>query len=309
MSTKPIDNIVAGDGRVVLRAHGPTAAFTELSYTYPLKLLSPRSVQDRIAVLYALTYGGGLVGGDRVNLSINVGADTVLVSLTQQGSTKVFKKRPGGRRAAARSKLPSAQQDITAQTMDVTLAAQSALFLLPDPVTCFRAASYTQKQVFRLSSGASIVLLDWITSGRKSLGEDWVFSRYYSLNEVWLDGKRIARDVLLLEEPDAGGVPPLPPRTLADTLAPYACYATVILHGPLVQDVIRSLAASYERISVFRQGGPPDLVWSLSPLAGDVGHVVRVAATETEYVKNWLASALRGLEKVVGVDVYRTAFS
>jgi urease accessory protein len=79
----PITQIETGSGRIVLRAHGSTAVFTELSYTYPLKLLSPRIDQEKLAVVYVLTYGGGLVGGDIVRLTVDVGPSALLVVLSQ----------------------------------------------------------------------------------------------------------------------------------------------------------------------------------------------------------------------------------
>ncbi|KAK7694901.1 hypothetical protein QCA50_002089 [Cerrena zonata] len=145
-----------------------------------------------------------------------------------QGSTKVFKTRPGQRLARTHT---SSETDLTSQHLDVQVSPGSALILLPDPVTCFRSAKYNQIQKFHIAEGSSAVLLDWITSGRKSLGEEWVFSRYYSLNELWVDGKRIARDPLLLEE-DSNPIESLPTRTLEDRLKPYSCYATILMYGP-----------------------------------------------------------------------------
>jgi urease accessory protein len=192
--------------------------------------------------------------------------------------------------------------------MDVVISHNSALFLLPDPVTCFRSASYNQNQTFRLSGDkSSAVLLDWVTSGRKSLGEEWVFSRYYSLNEVWVDGKKIVKDILLLED-SIEDTKPLPQRRLRDKLAPYSCYATLILYGPLVQNIILSLNAEYETISVFKMNVPSELIWSISGISGGKGCVVRVAGKDTEGVKSWLGNALRKLEDVMSIDMYRRAF-
>jgi len=304
-----IPNINVGGGRIVARSYGSEVVFSELSSTYPLKLLSPRIAQDGVALVYILSYGGGLVGGDRVNLTIDVGSGSVLVLLSQ-GSTKVFKTRPGDR-ASCRpqgSSTSSLTHTITSQTMNISVSPGAALFLLPDPVTCFRNASYNQIQTFRLlGDSASVVLLDWVTSGRKSLGEEWVFSRYYSVNEVWVDGKKIARDVLLLDD-TVNDAQPLPKRTLKDRLAPYSCYATLLLYGPLVQDVISDINAEYETISVFKANSPSNLVWSVSPVSHQGGIVVRIAGKETEGVKSWLGNALRKLEDIVGIDVYRRAF-
>lgn len=73
----------AGNGRIVLGTHGMDAVFSELYAAYPLKLLSPRITEERVAVVYFLTYGGGLVGGDRVGLTVDVRDGAILVMLSQ----------------------------------------------------------------------------------------------------------------------------------------------------------------------------------------------------------------------------------
>lgn len=75
----------AGTGRIVLEASGDDAVFSELSYAYPLKLLSPRCVAEHVGVAYVLNYGGGLVGGDEIDLAIDVRPGTRLLLLTQVG--------------------------------------------------------------------------------------------------------------------------------------------------------------------------------------------------------------------------------
>ena len=203
---------------------------------------------------------------------------------------------------------------VTQQRLDVCVAAGGALYLLPDPVTCFRDAAYRQVQTFHLAHGASAALLDWYTSGRRALGEEWVFSRYYSVNEVFVDGTRSARDVVLLEGTDTGtarGTQQLPRRTLADRMGPYACYATLLLYGPRLQGIVQTLEDRMRVATVFQVKEPLDVLWSLSPVrgeAGDSGRIVRVAGKETEDVKMWLSDALRGLVEVIGGEVYSKIF-
>lgn len=74
-----------GKGKAALHAFGKEASFSELSYTYPLKLLSPRlpSNGNPVSILYILSYGGGLVPGDKIDLEIDVGAGASLLLLTQ----------------------------------------------------------------------------------------------------------------------------------------------------------------------------------------------------------------------------------
>ncbi|KAL0579362.1 hypothetical protein V5O48_002638 [Marasmius crinis-equi] len=334
MPSSSIPKLDPGCGRISCALHGKSTVLSELASTYPLKLISPRVLsRPDVAIVYVLSYGGGLVGGDKIQLSVKVDKGSSLMVLSQvkellhpstiesffkishpQGSTKVFTTRLQQRQISSPSNtfhddIESSDDGATIQKMDFSVSPGGVLYLLPDPVTCFRSASYKQIQSFHLAKDASLVLLDWITSGRKSRGEEWVFSRYYSLNEIFIDGVRLAKDALLLEEGGGGGGGH-GKRTLAERLAPYSCYANVILYGPQVRDVIRELTVAYEKMSIMKLASPPELLWSLSPIGGaEQGTMVRVAGKETELVKDWLKKSLGGLSQVVGADVYRRAFA
>ena len=203
---------------------------------------------------------------------------------------------------------PSSDLSSTKQTSHFLVASESVLLLLPEPVTCFRDASYNQIQRFEITEGGSAVILDWITSGRMSRGEEWDFSRYYSVNDIWHNGKRIAKDVTLLENHyhDAR----VPDRPLQSKLQPYSCYAMLILYGPQFQPIMRDLMTQYDKISIFKTNVPSRLIWSISPIDSTrQGVVVRVGGIETETVKAWLKEALSELEHLMGKDVYRRIFS
>jgi len=79
-----IPKIRAGDGQIAVefdpyRGH----TFPRLSYTYPLKLLSLTSAEHPAAIVYVLSYGGGLVGGDEVGLEVAVRQGASLMLLSQ----------------------------------------------------------------------------------------------------------------------------------------------------------------------------------------------------------------------------------
>ena len=78
-----IPTIDPGGGRIVVRSHSSKVVFSELSATYPLKLLSPHVAQHGIGIVYVLSYGGGLVGGDHVQLTVDVGQGSILLLLSQ----------------------------------------------------------------------------------------------------------------------------------------------------------------------------------------------------------------------------------
>jgi len=313
MQVPLVSRIHAGGGRVAVSLHANKSVLSELSSAYPLKLLSP-SNQDATAIVYLLTYGGGLVGGDEVNLRVNVepGARLILLS---QGTTKVFKTRPGRRLASIKVNhyaVASCDDEapfITKQSLDFHLADNGLLLLLPEPVTCFRDASYNQYQRFHIQDNGSAVILDWITSGRLALGEDWAFSHYHSVNEIFHNGRRIAKDVMVLEESTELS-PKILSRSLQERLHPYSCYAMLILFGPQVQFIITEMSYKYDQLSVFKTRSPAPLIWSVTPIdASKAGVIIRVAGMESEAVKEWLRGTLRGLERIVGVDVYRRAFA
>lgn len=200
-----------GEGLAVLRrAPSPYssggnsgAVFTNLSFTFPLKLIAPTtsarnatlalsgrsdlaSSPKAVSPLYIVGYGGGLVSGDSVDLDVDVGTECTLLVLTQ-GSTKVFKTRttaPTRGVSTASYTSPSSVEhtsqiaaeaatakEATRQGFRFLVRPHATLVLLPDPVTCFAASKYDQVQRFDLRDrqSSSLVVLDWITPGRTAV--------------------------------------------------------------------------------------------------------------------------------------------
>lgn len=82
------------------------------------------------------------------------------------------------------------------------MAEGALLAVLPDPVTCFAGARYSQRQSFLLAPGASLVLVDWLTCGRRALGEAWALASYESSNRVFWGERLVA-----LEQVRVRGLP------------------------------------------------------------------------------------------------------
>lgn len=82
-SSGAIKKVVAGGGRITLAVHGTKAIFEELSSAYPLKLLSPQVSEPEVAIVYLLSYGGGLIAGDRVELNVELKERSKLLVLSQ----------------------------------------------------------------------------------------------------------------------------------------------------------------------------------------------------------------------------------
>lgn len=292
----PASASAPGDGSItVKRLPNGHSHLEAITYQYPLKLISPpRShQQDRSVLVFLLSYGGGLVGGDTVNLAIGVQRGSRL-SIVTQGHTKIFK---------------SATPDIvTRQTLDVAVEDGAALCLLPDPVQPFAESVYEQTQIFRLSgSGASLFLLDWVTQGRGARGEDWDLVRWVGRNEVWWSsgaaapqgsgrGRLLVRDSVKLDgraSLDAAA------GDLRSTMHGLGIFGTLILRGPLTKALGDFLVAEFAALP--RIGARDWRTDEARQLAEDEGardpHVVwreeRLEMERREKVL-WSAASVRG---------------
>ncbi|CAK4030029.1 related to urease accessory [Lecanosticta acicola] len=224
----------AGRGTIHLALLPPhTPRLRTVNYQYPLKLVSPAPVRTDselahlIHTVYLLTYGGGLVAGDTIDLHVTLEKSTRLILLTQ-GSTKLFKS-PG-------------RDVISTQSMNVAVEPESALCYLPDPVQPFERSNFEQCQMYNINLPASsdlrtgnLCVLDWVSNGRPANGENWSFYHYGSRNEVYLrqiDGKRklLLRDNLLLDDQIISG-------GIARRMDGMAVYGTLILYGPLFHNL------------------------------------------------------------------------
>jgi hypothetical protein len=182
-----------------------------------------RPSETKSVLVFLLSYGGGLVGGDEVDLGVNVHTGAKLTFVTQ-GHTKIFK---------------SATPDIvTRQTMRVHLAPDAAFCLLPDPVQPFESSVYEQIQIFKLARNASLCLLDWVTQGRTARGENWSFVRWIGRNEVWTvaddlpAGERLlVRDAVILDSNRSHTQLP----ALRESMHGVGLIGTLVLRGPLMK--------------------------------------------------------------------------
>ncbi len=158
---------------------------------YPLKYLLPSKVaSSRVDCvwIYAISYGGGILSNDAISQAVEVGGDGCSVVITTQSSTKIYKPRMPG--------------DMAQQLLRARVAENGFLALLPHPITCFRASRYVQLQEFVLALDASLLLVDWFTSGRIDSGETWDFELYRSTNHVFLEEEAEAEEAQEEESPE-----------------------------------------------------------------------------------------------------------
>ena len=247
-----------------------------------------------------------------------------------QGSTKVFKHRPGIRPSSLRQRAPPRNLDasgsspkdpvdLTRQRLHLTLEPGSFLLLLPDSVSPFRGSKYAQSQRFLLphDGTASLLVLDWVNSGRgqrsssalpsptangigakRDDGEIWSMDNYISTNEAFLGHRLVMREKLVLEASSESST--------AARLAPYHVYATILILGPHLLPLLRHLTALCDKTRQYKISSPPGVLWSFSPLEGGDGGVLRVAAEEVEEARGWIKAALEagGIKELVGEGLW-----
>ncbi len=260
--------LTAGHGELLFEnVDGRTVALTAAAAS-PLRLLQPKNHGDA-AWVYTSTYGGGLVGGDECRLNLKVGRNAKAVLLTQ-ASTKVY-----------RSPLP-ARQVLTAE-----IQAGGWLVQAPDPLACFADSSFEQEQEFALDTAANLALVDWVTAGRRAMGERWAARKYASRIRIQRAGHTELFESLRL----AG------PQRMA-SLGRFNSLALLVLTGPELKNAAQQIREQIEAMQVRRL---MELVCTASPL-GNQGVLVRIASISPEDTGKVLREYLQLLTPQLGDD-------
>jgi len=233
--------------------------------------LTPRR-RGAAAWIYAGTYGGGLVAGDEIELQVQIGLRAIGI-LGTQASTKVYR---------------SPNQVPCRQTLQASVADGGLLVLAPDPLTCFAQAHYEQLQSIRLQDSGSLVLVDWLTSGRRARGECWAFSRYHSQLRIYRNDELIMADALLLDPADG-------PLDSPFRLGRFHCLAMIALIG---EQLTAAIQAQLARVSAKPVQASARLLDVASPVPH--GMVLRVIGETTESVSRYLSQALSFLNESLG---------
>ncbi|KAF2190174.1 UreD-domain-containing protein [Zopfia rhizophila CBS 207.26] len=306
-----------GHGSIILSLLPPnTPVLSTVSYQYPLKLVAPDplpplthsstdpNAPSLIHTVFLLTYGGGIVAGDAINLDVRIVGGTRLVLLTQ-GSTKIFRTED---RAV-----------VSRQHMSVRLEKGGALCYLPDPVQPFAETAFSQSQIYNLHhSEGSLCVADWVTSGRSARGENWDIFEYGSRNEVWSvdepgQGKEkrrlLLRDNLILDQRGQTNMP------LSSRMDTYSVFGTLIIRGPVFTSLSSFFLAEFDalprigarnwgdssapqpslpekrRVERQAQEKSDGLIWSAANVRGFV--LVKFASREVQGARNWLRDMIR----------------
>lgn len=262
-----------GDGHLEVQLVSRQSTATSVRSASPLRMLVPKA---RGASVWTLTsgLGGGYVAGDQTSLGVQVGTGARCF-LGTQASTKVY-RNPAGR---------PCRHELRARVEEEAL-----LVLAPDPVQCFAESIYEQRQQIRLARGSSLVLVDWLTSGRAARGERWAFSGYHSRLEVFSDEQVVFVDSLRLDPRDG-------PLDEPARMGRFNCVALVLLMGRSLSAAIETLLAETAARPVSRRS---DFLCSASPIHD--GALLRLAGTSVEQVAHEIRRQLGFVPHLLGDD-------
>ncbi len=269
VASHQVQSTRTGWGRVVARATSEGTVLATAHASSPLRFVRPTFHGSRAASVCLVTFGGGLVDGDAIDLDIVVDEGATLVVFTQS-PTKVFRG--------------SSSQRISADV-------RGTLVLLPDPVACFAGARYRQRVDVSLHGEGSCVLLDGFTAGRPAFGERWAMQRIAMTTTVRRDSVLVARDALLVDAADA---------PVAARLDRFDAMTTLLAIGERVARLFPPmLARSDEHPHAASVVAAPSVLAACRD-AGVPGAIVRIAATSPTLA---LAEARRRLRNLPDIDV------
>lgn len=307
-----VSTSVPGEGVVELSLLPPrTQVLRALTYQYPLKLIAPdphrapNDQRDPVTVIFLLTYGGGLVGGDQIKLRVDLAAQTKLVLLTQ-GSTKIFKS-------------PS-RSVVSGQTISVKVGKGAAICYLPDPTQPFGESVYEQHQTFEVDTkgSSSLCVLDWVSEGRRARGESWDLHSWKGRNEVrevalgdQAQGNLLLRDAVILSNQQTAQEDGLPEK-----MNGMGVFGTLMLYGPVFKNLGEYLMDEFSsqprigaknwsgerstgesspeevrRDKLRRQEQADGLLWTAARVRGFV--LVKFGAREADGARKWLGAIIR----------------
>jgi urease accessory protein len=269
--TRVVPTHCAGSGAVSVARAGGRSLVTRAFATSPLRLLMPRN-HGHAAWVYTSTFGGGLVDGDALRLDVEVGEHAAALIATQ-AATKVYRS-PNG----------------TSMAMTARVGGHGLLVVAPDPVVCFRGASYRQDQRIALAATSGLVFVDWLSSGRHAAGERWSFDRYESRVAIWREGRRLLLDALALDVWHGGD--------LSRRMGRFDVVLVAALVGPSIAPHAASVLSRVGGMAVARRS---DLLVGASEIAGG-GCLLRMIGRSVEDVGRAAREYLHFVPQLLGDD-------
>jgi len=145
-----------GELRVAVKPSGPETVLDELRQVGCLKARFPRRVVPGWMDIVMLNTGGGVAGGDQLDLSIGIGAGAQ-ATIAAQAAERFYRARAGDAPSKVRTHL--------------TVEAGAALEWLPQETILFDQSAVDRRLEVDLAADASFLGVETIVFGRTAMGE------------------------------------------------------------------------------------------------------------------------------------------
>jgi urease accessory protein len=186
----------------------------------PLQVLAPVALDDPAAIVSVLNPTGGLVGGDRLDVTVDVGPEAH-ACLTTPSATKVYRTTGA----------------VAEQHVRVGVAAGATCEWVPDHTIPFPGSALRQTLHADLAADARLIVVDAFAAGRIARGEAWRFRHLESVVSIRDAAGWLFHDRFVLR--GGGGY-----DGLGFTEGqPYFATAVVIADGPAAEFVRAATAA------------------------------------------------------------------
>ncbi|WWD04869.1 hypothetical protein V865_002940 [Kwoniella europaea PYCC6329] len=203
---------------------------------------------------------------------------------------------------------------MTKQRLHITIQPEGLLLLLPDSISPFSKSKYTQHQRFVLPSDCtgSALILDWVNSGRglqdqQRETEIWSMDYYDSTNEVYMGNELLMRERMVLDNQHSMTTTGNSELRIAQSLAPYHVYSTILFIGPKFEKLTAYLKSKSNTTRQYQLKSPQELIWSYSETDQKYNAgVIRIASVEIEQTRIWLREVLvsAGIKGLVGEGIW-----
>jgi urease accessory protein len=150
----------------------------------PLKVVRAFTLADGSAFAHLHNVSGGLLGGDQLALSVNVGAGAS-VQLTTTGATRIYR--------------PREEASPVIQVSEITVGENALLEYVPDAIVPFAGARYAQRTTIHLAPGAGLFWWEILAPGREARGEIFAYECVEMGTDILARGRPIAAERVRLE--------------------------------------------------------------------------------------------------------------
>lgn len=135
---------------------------------------------DPMATVYVMESSGGMVAGDRNDISIHLKPKSE-VRMIQQSALKVYRSHTG---------------ETCVQSINVNVEEQARLEWMPEVIIPFANAKFQMETSIQLSANATLLWGEILAPGREKRGEVFDFTSLKSTMRISIDGELIAFDAI-----------------------------------------------------------------------------------------------------------------